>query len=256
MAPTLILIRHAEALHNLTSKTEDYHIHDPELTETGHTQVQELRANLINHPVAQNAGLIVTSPMIRTMQTAMGSLDWLIEKGIKIEADAGWQVRGVEERTPQSPATPACPAPPSCSPPKFPAVDFSTLDPVYPDKLTPAGAHYFAARGAILNRGQASLRRLRDRPEKVIVVVSHSGFLRLGVTGCYYMNADYRIFDFEEEEQPGGVDGKTPQIRLREWDETKEKGGGMSKSWTEMVELGSGLPEEIVASSAPKIEKN
>ena len=71
--------------------TEDYNIRDPELTETGHAQVQELRANLINHPVAQNAGLIVTSPMIRTMQTAMGSLDWLIDSGVKIEADAGWQ---------------------------------------------------------------------------------------------------------------------------------------------------------------------
>ncbi|KAK6858467.1 phosphatase [Apiospora arundinis] len=247
MAPTLILIRHAEALHNLT---KDYHIHDPELTETGHAQVQELRANLINHPVAQNAGLIVTSPMIRTMQTAMGSLDWLIEKGIKIEADAGWQENSAK------PCDTGMPGAAVVLAPKFPAVDFSTLDPVYPDKLTPAGSHYFATRGAILNRGQASLRRLRDRPEKVIVVVSHSGFLRLGVTGCYYMNADYRIFDFEEEEQPGGVDGKTPQIRLREWDETKEKGGGMSKSWTEMVELGSGLPEEIVASSAPKIEKN
>lgn len=123
--------------------------------------------------------------------------------------------------------------------PKFPAIDFSTLDPVYPDKRSPAGAHYFATRTGILNRGQASLRRLRDRPEKVIIVVSHSGFLRLGVTGCFYLNADYRIFDFEEESGPNG------EIRLRQWDETKEKGGGMGKSWKEMVELGSDLPDEM-----------
>ena len=45
----------------------------------------------MKHPLAQNAGLIVTSPMVRTVQTALGSLDWLIEKGVKIEADAGWQ---------------------------------------------------------------------------------------------------------------------------------------------------------------------
>lgn len=45
----------------------------------------------MKHPLAQNAGLIVTSPMVRTLQTAMGSLDWLMDKGIKIEADAGWQ---------------------------------------------------------------------------------------------------------------------------------------------------------------------
>ncbi|KAK8116651.1 Phosphoglycerate mutase-like protein [Apiospora kogelbergensis] len=217
--------------------TEDYNIRDPELTETGHAQVQELRANLINHPVAQNAGLIVTSPMIRTMQTAMGSLDWLIDSGVKIEADAGWQENSAKPCDTGKPGAAVALAP------KFPAVDFSTLDPVYPDKITPAGSHYFCTRKAIMNRGQASLRRLRDRPEKVIIVVSHSGFLRLGVSGCFYLNADYRIFDFEDEEQPG-EDG-APQIRLRQWDETKEKGGGMGKSWKEMVELGSGLPSEL-----------
>ncbi|KAK7964164.1 hypothetical protein PG988_011138 [Apiospora saccharicola] len=236
MAPTLILIRHAEALHNLT---KNYSIHDPELTETGHTQVQELRANLVNHPMAQNAGLIVTSPMIRTMQTAMGSLDWLIEKGVKIEADAGWQENSAK------PCDTGMPGGAVALAPKFPAVDFSTLDLVYPDKTSPAGSHYFGTRTGILNRGQASLRRLRDRPEKVIIVVSHSGFLRLGVSGCFYLNADYRIFDFEEEEQPTGEDGVAPQIRLRQWDETKEKGGGMGKSWKDMVELGSGLPDEM-----------
>ncbi|KAK7959584.1 phosphoglycerate mutase [Apiospora aurea] len=236
MAPTLILIRHAEALHNLT---KDYQIHDPELTENGHAQVQELRVNLMNHPVAQNAGLIVTSPMIRTMQTAMGALDWLIEKGVKIEADAGWQENSAK------PCDTGMPGAAVALAPKFPKVDFSTLDPVYPAKRTPAGSHYFATRGAILNRGQASLRRLRDRPEKVIIVVSHSGFLRLGVTGCFYLNADYRIFDFEEEEEQVGEDGVTPQIRLRQWEETKEKGGGMGKSWKDMVELGSGLPDEM-----------
>jgi hypothetical protein len=45
----------------------------------------------MEHPVAQDAGLIIASPMRRTIQTALGSLDWLVDKGIKIEADAGWQ---------------------------------------------------------------------------------------------------------------------------------------------------------------------
>jgi hypothetical protein len=45
----------------------------------------------MENPIAQNAGLIVTSPMRRTIQTAFGALDWLIDKGIKIEADARWQ---------------------------------------------------------------------------------------------------------------------------------------------------------------------
>ena len=29
--------------------------------------------------------------MRRTIQTALGCLDWLIDKGVKIEADADWQ---------------------------------------------------------------------------------------------------------------------------------------------------------------------
>lgn len=75
----------------LTAPAEDYSIPDPELTEEGQAQLKPLRESLMKHPLAQNAGLIVTSPMVRTVQTAMGSLDWLIEKGVKIEADAGWQ---------------------------------------------------------------------------------------------------------------------------------------------------------------------
>lgn len=120
---------------------------------------------------------------------------------------------------------------------EFPQVDLSTLDPVYPDKTTPAGAHYAYNKKALLARGQASLRKLYDRPEKVIIVVSHSGFLRLCVTGCWYFNSDYRIFEFEEraaDDEP---------FRLRQSPETLENGGGLGLSRKEPVELGSDLPD-------------
>lgn len=42
-------------------------------------------------PLAQQAELIITSPMRRTIQTALDTIDWLIEKGVKIQADALWQ---------------------------------------------------------------------------------------------------------------------------------------------------------------------
>lgn len=42
-------------------------------------------------PLVQQAELIIVSPMRRTIQTALDSLDWLIEKGVKIQADADWQ---------------------------------------------------------------------------------------------------------------------------------------------------------------------
>ena len=35
--------------------------------------------------------LILVSPMKRTLQTAVLSLDWLLEKGVPAQAHAGWQ---------------------------------------------------------------------------------------------------------------------------------------------------------------------
>lgn len=60
---------------------------------------------------------------------------------------------------------------------------------------------------------------LKKRPESVIAVVSHSGFLRLAVTFAQYPNADYRVFDFADDDSD----------RLIERETTKESGGGMGE---------------------------
>ncbi|KAH7193343.1 uncharacterized protein B0J16DRAFT_335030 [Fusarium flagelliforme] len=92
MSPTVILIRHAQALHNLT---QDYTIPDPPLTGDGEAQCAKLRENLIatfSKDVEKPDEIaIVVSPMRRTLQTAMLSLNWLIEQGVKIEGNADWQ---------------------------------------------------------------------------------------------------------------------------------------------------------------------
>lgn len=113
-------------------------------------------------------------------------------------------------------------------------VDFTPVDPVFPDKTSPAGSFYAHSRRAILARGRAVLDDLRARPEKAVLVVSHSGFLRVGVTGRYFMNADYRVFEFDESRQEEGG--------LRQWEGMES--GGMGWSWEQRVELGDGLPEE------------
>lgn len=41
--------------------------------------------------LAERAELIVVSPMRRTLQTALLGLDWLVEKGVPLRPDAGWQ---------------------------------------------------------------------------------------------------------------------------------------------------------------------
>lgn len=54
-------------------------------------------------------------------------------------------------------------------------------------------------------------------------MVSHSGFLRVGVSYSRYENADFRIFEFAEGE--GNDD-----LELVEWEATEVKGGGLGKS--------------------------
>lgn len=119
---------------------------------------------------------------------------------------------------------------------EFPTVDFSALDPVYPDKTSPAGARYAYTRQAIEARAQSCLTNLYRRPERFVFVVSHSGFLRLGMTGHWWFNADYRIFDLVDGVSEGDLSG------LRQWESTLS--GGLGWSRTEKVELGFELPEE------------
>ena len=105
--------------------------------------------------------------------------------------------------------------------PQFPTIDFTALDPAYPDKTSPAGAQYAFTRPAVLARGQAVLRELRARDDlDVVVVVSHSGFLRSAVAvGRWFQNADWRVFDFESDGDAAG------EVGLVEWEVSRGKGG-------------------------------
>lgn len=74
---------------------QDYSIHDPPLSELGVEQCGALRKQLQSAFTDATANVdhvaVVVSPMRRTMQTAMLSLDWLIDRGVKVEASADWQ---------------------------------------------------------------------------------------------------------------------------------------------------------------------
>ncbi|KAI2468003.1 phosphoglycerate mutase-like protein [Annulohypoxylon bovei var. microspora] len=227
MPPTLILVRHAQARHNAEL---NFTLPDPDLTEEGHKQCADLRQSLVENPLAQKAELIIVSPLRRTVQTALRSVDWLVERGVKIEADAGWQENSASLCDTGSPIDQLVE--------EFPVVDFSKVDPVFPDKTSPAASHYHFTKAAILLRAQTALKKLYERPEKVIVVVSHSAFLRLAVSGYWYFNADYRIFDFAPINEPGDP------YRLEQHETTREQGGGLSRSWVDPIVLGSELPEE------------
>ncbi|RDW77145.1 hypothetical protein BP6252_05198 [Coleophoma cylindrospora] len=207
MAPTVILIRHAQALHNVA---HDYTIHDPPLTELGFgPQCDELAQHLQTKlPLAQQIDLIVISPMRRTLQTAQQGLGWLIDRGVPVILRPEWQENSAKPCDTGTAIVDMAK--------EWHQFDWSTVDPKYPAKT---GLYEFS-RDGLTRRGVECRKWLRGRPEKVIAVVSHAGFLRCGVSGRKYENADFRIFDFDEE--LGG--------ELVEWELTESNGGGLGKS--------------------------
>ncbi|KAF2237532.1 phosphoglycerate mutase-like protein [Viridothelium virens] len=229
MAPTLILIRHAQALHNVD---RDYSLHDPPLSKLGHEQCQRLQEHLRTHqPLAAQIEYIVASPMRRTLQTMQESLEWLMQKGIKAETDARWQENSDKP----------CDTGSSVSTMKQEFAELAssgsldTIDPDYPSK----DGQYAFTQPAVIGRGMSALADLRKRPEKVIAVVSHSGFLRTAIGQAQWNNADYRVYEFTGSNEYGLV--------LKEWKETEEKGGGLSISEKGKAPIVKGdFPEERV----------
>jgi hypothetical protein len=80
--------------------------------------------------------------------------------------------------------------------PLFPQVDFSEVekDEVWPRK---EGLYAYLYE-SLLERGRVARKWLEARPEKAIAVVSHDGFLRVGICGRKFGNAHFRIFEFDE----------------------------------------------------------
>ncbi|KAK2628166.1 hypothetical protein QTJ16_002812 [Diplocarpon rosae] len=227
MPKTLILIRHAEAQHN--------NIPDPALTDRGFgQQCSELAQHLQNElPLAQEVELIVVSPMRRTMQTAQQALGWLMARGVPVMLRAEFQENSSK---PCDTGTSI-----AIMEKEWPQFDWSSVDPVYPENT---GLYEFSMNG-LKQRGIAARKFLRDRPEKVIVVVSHAGFLRTSLCHRRFDNADYRIFDFKEDEN---------NLELVERELTEKRGGGLGKSEIgifplkdgDAPEVALGIPEEVV----------
>ena len=81
---------------------------------------------------------------------------------------------------------------------------------------------YAYSYGSLLERGKAARKWLKSRPEKVIAVVGHDGFLRVGICGKKFGNADFRIFEFE-----AGGEAEGGGLGLVEWESTEKNGGGL-----------------------------
>ncbi|KAI2479452.1 phosphoglycerate mutase [Pyrenophora tritici-repentis] len=239
MPPTLVLIRHAQAEHNATN---DWSIRDPPLTQLGEQQSRELQESLKKSNIGNQIDLIVVSAQRRTLQTATIGLDWLIKKGVPVLPSALWQENA------DKPCDTGTPIPIISQ--EFPQYDFSSVDPSFPDKTTngPQNPYAFTQK-AIVERGQSALRELYGRKENVIAVVSHSGFLRTAVCNRMFFNADWRLFDWDEEAMKS--EGRCV---LKEREETEVKGGGMGRSDVGVFGIVQGdFPPEDKAAGEEKV---
>jgi phosphohistidine phosphatase SixA len=81
--------------HTADTRTRDYEIRDPLLTEEGREQCvalqKDLKSTIPREFMHKPVRLIIVSPLKRCIETAQLSLDWLIEAGVPMVADADWQ---------------------------------------------------------------------------------------------------------------------------------------------------------------------
>ncbi|OQE15499.1 hypothetical protein PENSTE_c028G03196 [Penicillium steckii] len=171
MVYRLHLVRHGQATHN---PNHDITIPDPPLTETGIQQSIKLNEDF---PYHQNVGLVITSPLRRTLQTAIIGFSTCLDGGtarLSLEPE----IQAHSSRPCDTGSTV------ECLQIEFPDLRWSELDQglgdIYPAKkgIYATDVESLEKRGG---RAQGLLlrefKRLEGTGREDIVVVSHGGFL-------------------------------------------------------------------------------
>jgi broad specificity phosphatase PhoE len=156
------LVRHAEAVHNATN---DKTIIDPPLTEFGIHQAQLLRQTFSRQ---EQVAIILTSPLRRGIQTALGGFGYLAEKGVPIIVYPDIQ--------PRNPKPSDYGSERAVLEDEFPALDFSVLNDVWPkrDGIFADEKTAISESGRRIRRHLAKLvQELEGKEKKDIVLVTH-----------------------------------------------------------------------------------
>ncbi|KAF9687411.1 hypothetical protein SADUNF_Sadunf02G0090700 [Salix dunnii] len=169
---TIHLVRHAQGIHNVEGE-KDYNAYmseelfDAHLTPLGWRQVDNLRKHVYESGVNKKIELVIVSPLLRTMQTAVGVfggeryMDGINAPPLMVE-NAGKSNR---------------PAISSLHSPPFIAVELCREHLIESDEDVLWRADIREEDDEVAARGQKFLNWLWTRKEKEIAVVSHSGFL-------------------------------------------------------------------------------
>jgi broad specificity phosphatase PhoE len=209
MEAKIHVVRHAEAVHNVE---KDFSRLDPELTLLGRQQAEILGRTF---PFSDTVGLIITSPLRRTIQTTLLAFTNVLNKRYYNEG-SGHGVEGGAELLidPDLQERSALPCDTGSDrlalEIAFPSLDFSTLHSAWPSKQ----GLYSADDNAVNDRARkvrGHLREiivaLKDGERRDIVVVTHGVFMKhlVGDPGIDLPKAGWKSYTIEEGEEGGGV---------------------------------------------------
>lgn len=195
----LHLVRHAQGVHNVASEISHDNLlsdefFDARLSPLGWNQVDNLRKHVQASGLSKRIDLVITSPLLRTMQTAVGVFGGEAHKNDVVNGAPNLMVKNAGNSG--RPAISSLSSPPfmavelcrerlgrhPCDKRRsvseyrslFPAIDFSQIK-SNEDKLWKANVRENNDELAV--RGQEFLNWLWTRKEKEIAIVTHSGFL-------------------------------------------------------------------------------
>ncbi|XP_030537808.1 phosphoglycerate mutase-like protein 1 isoform X1 [Rhodamnia argentea] len=194
---TLHLVRHAQGIHNVEGeKNHDaylsYDFFDAHLTPLGWQQVGNLRKHVRACGLSEKIDLVITSPLMRTMQTAVGVFggegytDGIVAPPLMVANVGNSDHPSISSlNCPPFTAVELCREHLGVHPcdkrrsiseyrPLFPAIDFSLIENEDDVLWTPDVRE---KNEEVAARGMKFLNWLWTREEKEIAVVTHSGFL-------------------------------------------------------------------------------
>ena len=173
MAPIIHCVRHAQGYHNLS--VANHTMPDPSLTPFGEDQCRQLARTF---PYHDSVGLLVASPLRRTIYTALHSFTPEIERGLSIVAlpetqetadvpcDTGTDAKVLKEEMRGKP------------------VDLSRVHEGWNSKT----GRWAPIASALEKRAREARQWMKARPEKEIVLVTHGGFL-------HYLTEDWTDYN-------------------------------------------------------------
>ncbi|KAK9894774.1 PGAM-domain-containing protein [Cystobasidium minutum MCA 4210] len=216
MPPTVVLIRHAQAEHNVMC---DWSIPDPHLTALGKSQAKAIPTTYPS--LFDNVDIILSSPMRRTIETTLLGFPKLKDGSVKLEL------------LPDLQETAAHPCDTGSSREflqnefkDFAWVDFSNCIDGWNDKK----GKYAPTPEALQKRALEVRRHLKSRTEGTVLVVCHAGFLRhllLLPHEHFWANVEARVFRFQDDSNESIDNGydpppKTDQALLQRLPEEEE----------------------------------